>query len=91
MAKSGNLEATAEIGIEGLIRTHRLNYDSSTDTMVLTDIGDAGSPDDGALVVISSFTSKFMFAVNSHGMISLEDQIRIEGDMTHLGNPVTQH
>ncbi|MCH4823115.1 hypothetical protein ML462_07995 [Gramella lutea] len=87
-AKSGDLDPTAEVAIEGLVRTHGLKYDAYSDTMVLTDIGDAGSADDGAIVIISSFTTKFMAAVNSDGIISMEDQIRIAGDQTELGNPV---
>ena len=86
-APSGDLPATSEVAIEGLVRTHGLNYDEASDIMVLTDIGSAGSPDDGALVVITDFKNKFMQAGDG-GTISLSDQIRIEGDLTQLGNPV---
>lgn len=86
-APSGDLDPTSEVAIEGLVRTHGLNYDESSDIMVLTDIGSAGSPDDGALVVITDFKNKFMQAGDG-GTISLSDQIRIAGDQTQLGNPV---
>ncbi|MCR8666409.1 hypothetical protein NO995_01830 [Aestuariibaculum sp. M13] len=86
-AKSGDLMYSAKVSIEGLIRTHGLDYDAMTDTMVLTDIGSAAVPDDGALVIINEFSNKFMAAMDSE-MIPMEDQIRIEGDMTELGNPV---
>ncbi|WMI65878.1 hypothetical protein RBH94_01645 [Aestuariibaculum sp. YM273] len=86
-AKSGDLMYTAKVAIEGLVRTHGLDYDAMTDTMVLTDIGSAGVADDGALVIIHDFSSKFMAAIDS-GMLMMDDQIRIEGDMTELGNPV---
>ncbi len=90
-AQSGNLSPTSEVSIEGLVRTHGLNYDASTDTMILTDIGSASglptSGTDGALVIIQNFTQKFN-AAGDGGMISLSDQIRIAGDMTQLGNPV---
>ncbi|MFC4721097.1 hypothetical protein ACFO5O_02105 [Geojedonia litorea] len=90
-AKSGDLPPTAEVAIEGLVRTHGLNYDTSSDTMVLTDIGSAAgmpnSASDGALIIIKNFTQKF-HAAGDGGMISLSDQIRIAGDMTQLGNPV---
>lgn len=90
-APSGNLATTMEVGIEGLVRTHGLNYNEMYDIMVLTDIGAASGTDtagtDGALVIIENFKHKFMMAGNN-GTISLDDQIRIEGDLTHLGNPV---
>ncbi|GAA4292107.1 hypothetical protein [Aestuariibaculum suncheonense] len=90
-AKSGDLMYTAKVAIEGLVRTHGLDYDAGTDTMVLTDIGSASgmptSASDGALIIIHDFSAKFMTAAES-GMIGLDDQIRIEGDLTELGNPV---
>ena len=90
-AQSGDLSPTSEVSIEGLVRTHGINYDASTDTMILTDIGSASglptSATDGALVVIQNFTQKLNAAGNG-GMIMLSDQIRIAGDMTQLGNPV---
>jgi len=95
MAPSGDLMPTMEVAIEGLVRTHGLNYDASTDTMVLTDIGAANNSSgqtpnfasDGALVIITNFSNKF-YAAGNGGMISSSDQIRIAGDMTQLGNPV---
>ena len=86
-AKSGSLSITSEVAIEGLVRTHGISYDADADLMVLTDIGSAGSPDDGALIIISNFSEKFAAAGNS-GTISLSDQIRIAGNLTELGNPV---
>ncbi len=95
MAPSGDLTPTKEVAIEGLVRTHGLNYDASTDTMVLTDIGAANNASgqtpnfasDGALVIITNFSNKFN-AAGDGGMISSSDQVRIAGDMTQLGNPV---
>ena len=87
-AKSGDLPITSKVSIEGLVRTHGLNYDASSDTMVLTDIGDAGSATDGGLIVISNFSNVYMEAANGSGMISMDDQVRVYGDMTELGNPV---
>jgi hypothetical protein len=95
MAPSGDLAPTSEVAIEGLVRTHGMNYDASTDTMVLTDIGAANNASgqtpnfasDGALIIITNFTSKFN-AAGDGGMIGISDQIRIAGDMTQLGNPV---
>lgn len=86
-AKSGDLMATTKVGIEGLVRTHGMDYDVDTDTMLLSDIGSAGSPTDGGLIIIKNFSQKFWAAGNG-GTIALADQIRIYGDMTQLGNPV---
>ena len=90
-AMSGDLAYTAKVSIEGLVRTHGMDYDANTDIMVLTDIGSASgmptSATDGALVIIKNFSSKFLAAGNG-GTITLADQIRIAGDMTQLGNPV---
>lgn len=89
--KSGDIDPTIEVSIEGLVRTHGLNYDEHADVMVLTDIGiaanDPNAATDGALVIIENFRSKLM-AAGDGGTISLADQIRIEGSNTELGNPV---
>jgi len=91
-APSGDLTPTAEVAIEGLVRTHGMDYDAKTDVMVLTDIGSASgmpnSTSDGALIIISNFNYKFKTAVATTGVIGLSDQIRVTGDMTQLGNPV---
>lgn len=86
-AKSGNLMPDFKVGIEGLIRTHGLNYDDTTDTMVLTDIGSAASNTDGGLIIIHNFMTKMMMAGNG-GTIPVDQQIRIYGPSTKLGNPV---
>ena len=86
-AKSGSLRPTAKVAIEGLVRTHGLNYDEDADVMVLTDIGSAGSATDGAIIIIEDFSKKFTTAGDG-GKIYLEDQIVIAGPMSSLGNPV---
>lgn len=73
------------VGFQGLIRTHGLDYDNGT--MVLSDIGEAESPSDGALHIVQDFDSKFNTAING-GFIKTEDQLRIAGANTLLGNPV---
>ncbi|MCB0706526.1 MAG: hypothetical protein KDC34_14520 [Saprospiraceae bacterium] len=85
---SGFVNASSTVMIEGIVRTHGLNYNQESDIMILTDVGDATSATDGAIHVITDFSSKWMEAVNGSGMISLEDQIRISGPMSLLGNPV---
>jgi len=71
------------VEIEGIIRTHGLTYIPESDLMLLTDIGAASSPEDGAFTIIKNFT-----AVSADGVVSLNEQIRVEGDATFLGNPV---
>lgn len=87
-AKSGDLDVTSKVAVEGLVRTHGLNYDATTDMMVLTDIGSAAVADDGGLIVIPNFSMVYKNAAQGTGMISMSDQIRVYGDMTQLGNPV---
>ena len=78
-----DIQVPFEVSIDGLVRTHGITYDASRDLMLLTDVGAAGSPDDGAFVVVNNFTS-----ASDDGIISASEQIRIEGDATFLGNPV---
>lgn len=80
-------DPTYSVEIEGLVRTHGITYDAMQDIMVLTDIGDADSDSDGAFHVIKNFTDKLMEAGDG-GTISMDDQIRVSGEMSHLGNPV---
>ncbi|MGJ8745728.1 hypothetical protein [Polaribacter sp.] len=82
------LSATKTITIEGIVRTHGLTYDASSDTMVLTDIGEASNgQDDGGFQIINNFTSKFNSTTNG-GTLALAEQIRVAGANTLLGNPV---
>ncbi|MFM2393346.1 MAG: hypothetical protein RLZZ546_1328, partial [Bacteroidota bacterium] len=71
------------VTIAGMVRTHGLYYDYIQDLMILTDIGDAASNSDGALVYIKDFTTKI-----GDNIITAEEQIRIAGAATQLGNPV---
>jgi len=79
----GEIVPTQTIAVENLVRTHGLTYNSKRDMMILTDIGDAGSATDGALVVIKKFSSKI-----DDDMISTGEQIRVYGGASMLGNPV---
>jgi 6-phosphogluconolactonase (cycloisomerase 2 family) len=81
--KSGLLEADMTVEIEGLVRTHGITYDAEMDMMLLTDIGDAGSATDGALVMINNWMS-----ASADGMISMSEQVRVDGPDSELGNPV---
>ncbi len=90
--KPGNttISPSWKLTIEGLVRTHGLQYDVAADIMVLTDVGDAGSATDGAIHVITNFSQKAAAALGSGttGTIALNQQIRIAGGNTFLGNPV---
>ena len=79
----GDLQPNRIITVEGIVRTHGLDYDQATDTLVLTDVGEGSVDDDGALTVIYDYTEKAR-----DNSISLDEQMRIEGVETNLGNPV---
>lgn len=82
------LSASKRVVVEGIVRTHGLTYDASNGTMILTDIGDAANTqDDGGFHVISNFMSKFNMLSNG-GTLSVNDQIRVAGSNTLMGNPV---
>ncbi|MCB4808380.1 hypothetical protein LG651_08955 [Tamlana sp. 62-3] len=82
------VSATKTIAIEGLVRTHGLTYDATSDTMILTDIAEAtNGQDDGGFHVITNFMTKFSSTTDG-GTLALTDQIRVAGSETMLGNPV---
>jgi len=66
-----------------MVRTHGITYDSVDDLMLLTDVGDAASATDGALVAIRNFT-----AASADGVIDMSEQGRAKGGASMLGNPV---
>lgn len=80
---AGPLTPTRVVAVEGLVRTHGLHYISSIDKMLLTDIGDASSATDGALLKVENWSS-----ASADNFISNDEQIRVGGDATLLGNPV---
>ncbi len=80
---SSALAADTTISVEGLTRTHGLDYDAENDLMILTDIGSADSDSDGALVLVYDFMD-----AAADGTVQLSEQIRATGAETMLGNPV---
>lgn len=80
---NGALSPDQTVAIEGLVRTHGLTYDADSDMMLLTDIGDAGSATDGALVMVPNWTT-----ASADGMVSMAEQGRASGAVSQLGNPV---
>lgn len=79
----GMVSPSQNIAVEGIVRTHGLTYISDRDMMIMTDVGAGSSPDDGAFVVIRGFSDAIF-----DGVVSTDEQIRIVGDNTFLGNPV---
>jgi len=82
-AMTGTAMPSRTVTVEGMVRTHGITYWPNTDMMILTDVGAASSPDDGAFTVIKGFA-----AAAADGNISLAEQLIVEGDATFLGNPV---
>lgn len=80
---AGNISPDREISVDGLIRTHGITYDKRNDVMLLTDVGEATSADDGALVIIKDFAN-----AAADNLISANEQQRIAGPATNMGNPV---
>ncbi|MEM6318668.1 MAG: hypothetical protein AAF960_13435 [Bacteroidota bacterium] len=56
----GKITPTQLISVDGLVRTHGLTYAPEQDLMILTDVGAASSPDDGAVFVINNFKAAAM-------------------------------
>ncbi len=89
-ADGSTITPTWKLTIEGLVRTHGIEYDAAADIMVLSDVGDANSATDGAIHVITGFSAKAAAALagGTTGTIPLSQQRRIAGSNTLLGNPV---
>jgi len=84
---SGAILPSKRVTIEGLVRTHGITYSKKSNTMVLTDVGSATSDSDGGIIVIRGFTDVLAATANM-GTIAMNNQIRIYGSATFLGNPV---
>jgi hypothetical protein len=82
------VSATKTIAVEGIVRTHGLTYDAVTDTMILTDIGEASNGnDDGGFHIIEGFIGKFN-GTSNNGTLAVSQQTRVSGAATMMGNPV---
>ncbi len=64
---------------EPSVNLHGIDYDAAGDRLVVSDVGQAGSPDDGKLYVIND-------ASTVSGSVTAT--ITFKGDQTRLGNPV---
>jgi len=81
-ADNATIEPDSYIRIDGLVRTHGIQYDEDDDIMILTDVGDADSDDDGAVFIIKNFSSF------SGDTATADNYTKISGSNTLLGNPV---
>ena len=80
---AGMLLPSAMIMIEDMVRTHGLTYDAEEDVMYLTDVGEASSATDGAIIMVKNWSSAI-----TDGMIDAFEQGRASGGSSLLGNPV---
>ena len=81
------ISPTKRISIEGIGRTHGLGFDGGT--MILTDIGDATVDTDGGFHIITDFVNKFNTTPNGGTLAVAGNQVRVAGNATFLGNPVS--
>ncbi|MCL9804265.1 hypothetical protein NAT51_01925 [Flavobacterium amniphilum] len=84
---SGTISPSKRVTIQGLVRTHGITFSKKDNRMILTDVGSAASSTDGGLIVINNF-SNVMAATSDLGTISSDNQIRVYGTFSKLGNPV---
>jgi len=84
----GSITADKRITVDGIVRTHGIDYSEADDVLVLTDIGDAANAtDDGGFQVIQNFSAK-LDAVSDGGSFAMSDQTRVAGSATMMGNPI---
>ena len=84
----GAITPTKRITVDGIVRTHGIDYSEADDVLVMTDIGDAADANtDGGFQITQDFATK-LTAVNDGGTLSLSDQTRVAGSMTEMGNPI---
>ncbi|MEM1327657.1 MAG: fasciclin domain-containing protein, partial [Bacteroidota bacterium] len=89
---SGTLNVSRLVTVEGLVRTHGVTYDADEDVMYLTDVGEASSDSDGAIIVIDDFSAVIDQEddddMDDDNLIDSDEQVRVAGSATLLGNPV---
>lgn len=84
----GAITPSKRITVDGIIRTHGIDYSEADDVLVMTDIGDATDANtDGAFQVTQDFAAK-LEAVDNGGTLALSDQTRVAGSLTEMGNPI---
>ncbi|WP_405398909.1 YncE family protein [Maribacter sp. Asnod2-G09] len=84
----GAITPTKRITVDGIIRTHGIDYSEADDVLIMTDIGDAADANtDGGFQVTQDFSTKLAAADNG-GTLALSDQTRVAGSSTEMGNPI---
>ena len=84
----GAITPDKRITIDGIVRTHGIDYSEADDVLVMTDIGDAADANtDGGFQVTQDFAAKLATLENG-GTLALSDQTRVAGSMTEMGNPI---
>ncbi len=84
----GAITPTKRIKVDGIVRTHGIDYSEADDVLVMTDIGDATDANtDGGFQVTQDFAAK-LAAVDNGGTLALSDQTRVAGSLTEMGNPI---
>ena len=80
---ASSLSPDRVITVDELVRTHGLCYDATNDVMALTDVGSGAVADDGAYILVDNWT-----AASMDDAISSNEQLRVAGPNSLLGNPV---
>lgn len=84
----GAITPTKRITVDGIVRTHGIDYSEADDVLVMTDIGEASDANtDGGFQITQDFTAK-LAAINDGGTLALSDQTRVAGSLTEMGNPI---
>lgn len=84
----GTIMPDKRITVEGIVRTHGIDYSEADDILVMTDIGDAADANtDGGFQITQDFGTKIMDIMDG-GTLSLSEQTRVAGPSTELGNPI---
>jgi len=84
----GAITPTKRITVDGIVRTHGIDYSEADDVLVMTDIGDAADANtDGGFQVTQDFAAK-LAAINDGGSLALSEQTRVAGSLTEMGNPI---
>lgn len=84
---TGEIMASKRVTFEGLVRTHGITYSTQDNVLILSDVGLATNDADGGLIVIKNFSS-VLNATTNMGTIAMNNQVRIYGPTSLLGNPV---
>lgn len=74
------------VGFQGMISARDLDFEGGV--MVISDVGEPGVNNDGAVHIINDFKTKFE-AASAGGFIQATDQLRLAGSNSKLGDPVS--